>query len=162
MSSEKYYNTLKLTELFEKKKYSEIVYIIDFEIPDEKKSLELINLLGTCRLLLGSKTPEDLVLAIENFRIVFQKEKKIQTSNNAFRNVITAALELFQLSNHIKNLQKANEYFEEAILYFKKNENFFLKNELIILSILDIYKAQNDIENERYYLDILIKKEFLS
>ena len=74
MSSEKYYNTLKLTELFEKKKYSEIVYIIDFEIPDEKKSLELINLLGTCRLLLGSKTPEDLVLAIENFRIVFQKE----------------------------------------------------------------------------------------
>ena len=160
MSSEKYYNTLKLTELFEKKKYSEIVYIIDFEIPDEKKSLELINLLGTCRLLLGSKTPEDLVLAIENFRIVFQKEKKIQTSNNAFRNFITAALELFQLSNHIKNLQKANEYFEEAIFYFKKNENSFLNNELIILSILDIYKAQNDIENERYYLDILIKKEF--
>ena len=64
---EKNYN---FQDLFNQKKYSEIIYIIEFDLPDEKKNLSIINLLGVCRLLQNNRTKEDLILALDNFKSV--------------------------------------------------------------------------------------------
>ena len=60
-----------LLNLFKEKKYSELIYIIEYELSESQKNLSVINLLGVSRLLQKERTTKDIALAIENFKTVY-------------------------------------------------------------------------------------------
>ena len=148
-------------QLFNEKKYSEIIYIIDFELPDNKKNLSIINLLGVCRLLQNNRSREDVIQAIEEFKSVYTKEKQTETSSKAFRNFINAVADLYDFERSKENMDKAFKYFNEALDYFNKDESFFIKDEQVVLGIIRIYKRMVDMQNVRFYLGELIKRKHL-
>ena len=147
-----------LLSLFKKKKYSELIYIIEYELPDSQKNLSIINLLGVSRLLQKERTGKDLLLAIENFKTVYSKEKNSEISSKAFRNFVNASADLYDLEKKDYNIEKAFYYFNQALDVFSKQEDYFLNDELTTLSIIRIYKRLADIKKVKYYLGELIKR----
>lgn len=148
-------------QLFKEKKYSEIIYIIDFELPDSKKNLSIINLLGVCRVLQNNRSIDDLIQAIDEFKSVYTKEKQTETSSKAFRNFVNAVADLYDSERSKENIDKALKYFNEALDYFNKDESYFIKDEQVVLGIIRIYKRMVDMQNVRFYLGELIKRKYL-
>lgn len=154
---EKNYN---FQDLFNQKKYSEIIYIIEFDLPDEKKNLSIINLLGVCRLLQNNRTKEDLILALDNFKSVYKKEKHSEISLKAFRNYVNVAADLYDLDKSNSPPEKTHEHFEEALSFFYNDESYFLNDELSVLAIIRIHKRLLDINKVKFLLGELVKKKY--
>lgn len=154
---EKNYN---FQDLFNQKKYSKIIYIIEFELPDEKKNLSIINLLGVCRLLQNNRTKEDLILALENFKSVYKKERQTEISLTAFRNYVNVVADLYDLDKSEAQTKKTYGYFEEALNFFYNDESYFINDELSVLAIIRIHKRLLDINKVKFLLGELIKKKY--
>ena len=103
-----------LLNLFKEKKYSELIYIIEYELSESQKNLSVINLLGVSRLLQKERTTKDIALAIENFKTVYLKEKKPEISSQAFRNFVNASADLYDLEKKSLNIEKAFDYVRRS------------------------------------------------
>ena len=148
-----------LLNLFKEKKYSELIYIIEYELSESQKNLSVINLLGVSRLLQKERTTKDIALAIENFKTVYLKEKKPEISSQAFRNFVNASADLYDLEKKNLNIEKAFDYFNQALHIFNEKENYFLNDELVTLAIIRIYKRLVDIQKVMFYLEELIRRK---
>ena len=150
-----------LGKLFQEKRYSEIILIIENKIQENQKNSGLINLVGVCRLLKVDKAgKDDLTKAIEDFRKAYLKEKRTINSLEAFRNFIHTSVDLYDFENSLDNHSKVLKNFNEAIDYFKEDEDYFGNDPLLLLAIIRIYNRLIDLDNVRYYLDILDKKKY--
>ncbi len=69
-------NILRIQKLFDEKKYSELIFLIESEI--ENKSSAILNILAASRLL-RYETKETFELAISEFREAYLKEKNTPT-----------------------------------------------------------------------------------
>ena len=144
-----------LKKLFNEKKYSEIVDIIQNNIGTEDKNAGLLNLLGVCRLLEKSNTTT-LKLAIKDFKEAYLKEKNTPNAIHALKNFINASVDLFDYEFRYEEKNLHEEYFGEIFLYLNESKDFFEKNEELCKSIVRVYKRNLDLDKTIYYLKKII------
>ena len=119
----------------------------------------ILNLLGACRLLKGKSNKEDLSLALEDFRKAYLAENRTNHSKEAFVNFINVSVDLFEYENSKKNHELSLNNFKEAVVFFEKNEDFFLNDVRTVLAVVRIYKRLVDLERVNFCLKTLIKNK---
>ena len=151
-----------LKKLFDEKRYSEIILLIDHKIPEKQKNSALINLVGVCKLLKVKKVGKNnLSEAIEDFRKAYQKEKRTKNALEAFRNFINTSVDLYDFENTNENHQLLIKNFEEALDFFKNDQNYFSNDPQLLISIIRIYNRLVDLDKVRFYLNLLVEKNIL-
>jgi predicted O-linked N-acetylglucosamine transferase (SPINDLY family) len=148
---------INLKILFEKKKYSELIFIIENKIPNNQKNSGILNILGACRLLKEKANKKNLSLALNDFREAYLKEDKTNHSKEAFVNFINISIKLFEYENSSENHNKSLKNFKEATQFFKKNKDYFSKDKSIILAITRVYKRLVNLKEVNICLELLLK-----
>ena len=153
--------SLQLQSLFSKKKYLEIIEIIENETEENDRSAGLLNLYGVCKVLTYTNNLDDLILALQNFKKATQKESKTTIGLEALINYINVMVEIFDKEEaspksniEFKDLEEAISLFEKAILHFGYNCRLYL-------SIVRIYKRLNQINKSINYLEQIKKNNDL-
>ena len=147
--------TVVLKDLFEKKKYSEIINIIENKIEEEKKNSGLLNLLGVCKILKSNKK-EDIVSAVSNFRKAYLKEKGTPNSMHALKNFINSSMDVFDIDFRNENEDSRDEVFDEILTYFNENKNFFENNHTFLRAMMRVFKRNLDLKSAIYCLKKII------
>jgi len=139
---------LRIQKLFDEKRYSELIFLIESEI--ENKSSAILNILAASRLL-RYETKETFESAISEFREAYLKEKKTQHGFNAVKNFITT------ISNFFEYLHEdfKEDYFSECIAMFKEAEINFGYNKDLIKAIKNVFFRINNVDKLIYYLNKL-------
>jgi predicted O-linked N-acetylglucosamine transferase (SPINDLY family) len=148
---------INLKILFEKKKYSELIFIIENKIPNNQKNSGILNTLGACRLLKEKANKKNLSLALNDFREAYLKEDKTNHSKEAFVNFINISIKLFEYENSSENHNKSLKNFKEATQFFQKNKDYFSKDKSIILAITRVYKRLVNLKEVNVCLELLLK-----
>ena len=153
---------IDIQKLFQEKKYSEIILLLDYKIPENQKNCGLLNLLGVCRLLKvkGKINKEDYIRAINDFKKAFSKEKRTQNSLEAFKNFINVSVDLYNYENSTENHQKAYEFFKEILNIYDQDKDYFSKDEFLLLSLARIQTRLINLDKVREYLGKLVKNKF--
>ena len=153
--------SLQLQSLFSKKKYLEIIEIIENETEENDRSAGLLNVYGVCKVLTYTNNLDDLILALQNFKKATQKESKTTIGLEALINYINVMVEIFDIEEaspksniEFKDLEEAISLFEKAILHFGYNYRLYL-------SIVRIYKRLNQINKSINYLEQIKKNNDL-
>jgi len=147
--------TVILKDLFENKKYSEIIFIIENKINEEKKNSGILNLLGVSKLL-NSQNKENLLSAVNNFRQAYLKEKGTPNSMHGLKNFINASMDIFDIDFKEGKEKFDNEVFEEILIYFSENKIFFEKNHSFLRAMMRVFKRNLDLKNAIYCLKKII------
>ena len=151
---------IDIQKLFQEKKYSKIILLLDYKIPENQKNCGLLNLLGVCRLLKGKINKEDYIRAINDFKKAFSKEKRTQNSLEAFKNFINVSVDLYNYENSTENHQKAYKFFKEILNIYDQDKDYFSKDEFLLLSLIRIHTRLIDLDKVREYYGELIKNKF--
>ena len=151
---------IDIQKLFQEKRYSEIILLIDYKIPENQKNSGLLNLLGVCRLLEGKVSKEKFLLAINDFKKAFSKEIRTQNSLEAFKNFINVSVDLYECENSTENHQKAYKFFKEILNIYNQDKDYFSKDEFLLLSLIRIHTRLIDLDKVREYYGELIKNKF--
>ena len=123
-------------KLFEEKKFSEIIFLIENLENKEEISPGLLNLLGVSRLSQAGKKKDDYLLSLKNFESAYLKEKKSQIGLESLRNFINVTADYYTISDLPVSFDKVFEYFNEAIINFKYDRE-------LIHAIIRVYKNAN-------------------
>ena len=151
------YQNFDFKKLYEEKKYSEIISIIE-NFDDKDLNSGLINLCGACKLL-SDKSTDTLKSAISDFRKAYLREKKkTEHSFNALKNFINASIDLFDIEFRTNEKNLTNN-LEEIFLYFEENKEYFKKNESLTRALVRALIRNLDIENAVYYLNEIVDKD---
>ena len=134
--SKESFNFLKL---FEEKKFSLIISIIDKQFPETKKNSGLLNLSGVCKMSL-SHSNESLESAIVDFRKSYLKEKTSDNALLALRNFINASVILFDNKYHNDEFEIDKKIFNEILIYYNENKDYFEKNTALGMAIIKVFK----------------------
>ena len=57
---------VSIIKLFQEKKYSEVIFLIENKVPENQKNSSVLNLLGVSRILKGKLNKEDFLTRLEN------------------------------------------------------------------------------------------------
>ena len=106
---------VSIIKLFQEKKYSEVIFLIDNKVPENKKNSLALNLLGISKILKGKPNKEDFHSAIRDFKKAILKENRTQHSLEAFKNYINTSVELYNYDNSDENHQVVHKLFKEII-----------------------------------------------
>ena len=109
-------------QLFKEKKYSEILFILENEIQEEKITSGLLNLSGVCRMMSG-KSNESINL-FNDLEILLKETDK---NNYLFKNLVNASLYILIMSSGKMKPIKKN-FFDEIISVFHENKELFENN----------------------------------
>ena len=145
-----------LKKLFDEKKYSEIIDIIQNKISEKDKNSGLLNLLGVCKLL-NNSNEDSIKSAINEFRKSYLKEKKTPNAYHALKNFINASVDLFDIEFRSNGKVLSENIFKEIFLYLDENKDYFEKNEGHANSIVRVFKRYLDLDKLIYYLNIIVK-----
>ena len=145
--------SIDFLKLFQEKKYSLIVSIIENKLSSEKKTSDLLNLSGVCRMLLRKKSSDPLEPAINDFREAYSKETDENKLIHPIKNLINSSIIFFD-EEHSRNEKLMNKnFFDEIYKIYQQNKNLFEKNLELIKSILKVFKRTLDIKIYISYLD---------
>ena len=144
-----------LKKLFDEKRYSEIINIIQNKISEKDKNSGLLNLLGVCKLL-NSSNEDSIKSSIDDFRKSYLKEKNTTNAYHALKNFINASVDLFDIEFRSKGKVISENIFKEIFLYLDENKDFFEKNEGHANSIVRVFKRYLDLDKLIYYLNIIV------
>ncbi len=150
-------DTVDFAKLFQEKKYSLILSIID-KIAEDKKNSGLYNLSGVCKMSL-SHSNESLESAIKDFRKAYLKEKNSVNAYHALKNFVNASMILFDNKFPNNELEIEQNIFEEILKYYDENKDFFEKDFSNTTSIIRVFKKKLDIKKAIYHLKKIIEKE---
>ena len=144
--------------LFDQKKYTEIIEMIENDIKDEDINSGLINLLGVCKIL-RDNTRISLKEAINDFRKAYIRERNTKNAFEALKNLINVSMELFDLDfkENINNFPR--KLFEEIFSYLNENKSLFETEEEFALAIIRVFKRTLDVESVIYYLEKFINSK---
>ena len=149
---------INFQKLYLEKKYSEIISEIE-NLDEKQRSSGLLNLLGACKLL--RRDANDLISANSHFKAAYLKEKTTKIGLEALINFINSIAEIFDQKIEVIEDDQTSSFIDEAILYFDDADKYFGFNEKLILSIVRIYKRQNNLEKILFYLKKLIDNKCL-
>ena len=125
-------------ELFKQKQYSKVIFEITSETKQEERSAFLCNLLGLSRIANNKNNKEFLILAIEDFKFGYLKEKNTIHAIDGLANFITTSIFLI-------DLVKDYEFdFDEIFNFYKSSENFCINHRAINLAMAMVYRRLND------------------
>ena len=126
-------------QLFKEKKYSEILFILENEIQEEKITSGLLNLSGVCRMMSG-KSNESINSAINDFRNSFLKETDKNKSIEPFKNLVNASV--IDFDNEFRQNETAlrKNFFDVIISIFHENKELFENNHGLMKAILKYLK----------------------
>lgn len=146
----------QLKNLFDQKKFFEIISIIDkIEINDRNSGI--LNLRGVCKLL-SDKSVEALKSAIDDFREAYLREKNTQNGLNGLQNFINSSIDLFDLEFRSGSEDISEKIFDEIFLYFGEAKDFFSDNEIFNKAIIRVFKRTLDLKKVIFHLKKIIKK----
>lgn len=151
---------VNIQKLFQEKRYTEIIFVVDYKVPEKQKNSGLLNLLGVCRLLKGQPNKKEYLEAISDFKKAFLKEKRTQHSTEAFKNFINVSVDLYNCENSVENHEKAGEFFKEILFFYGEDKDFFSKDESIMISLARVQTRLVNIDKVREYYAELIKNKF--
>ena len=115
----------KIENLFEEKKYEELILFVNKFIKDQDRPPGLDALIGSCFFLKKKKTKEDLINSLKCYEQAFLKGKNSIHGLSGITNYIHVSLIGAQKSNDfLPFVQKAEKYFNESEKYFIKNPDF--------------------------------------
>jgi predicted O-linked N-acetylglucosamine transferase (SPINDLY family) len=151
---------VSIIKLFQEKKYSEVIFLIDNKVPENQKNSSVLNLLGVSRILKGKLNKEDFLLAIDNFKTATLKEHQTKNSLEAFKNFINISVELYDFDKSTENHKKVLKFFKEILNIYNQNKDFFSKDEFFLLSLIRVHVRLNDLDKVRENYEELIKNKF--
>ena len=151
---------INIQKLFQEKRYSEIILLLDYKIPENQKNSGLLNLLGASRLLKGEPSKEELLNAINDFKKAFLKEIRTQNSLEAFKNFINVSVDLYNYENSTKNHQKAYKFFKEILNIYDQDKDYFSKDEFLLHSLVRMHTRLINLDKVREIYGELIKNKF--
>ena len=133
-------------ELFNQRKYDEIINIIENNVDKKSRNAQLLNLLGACKLFKGTVSKNNLIDAIKIFEEAYLKESLNIHTVGAFNNFINSNVNLYDMDSSESSRSFCKEKFYQAISFYKKNYKFFDTNKTILLAFTRIYKRFADID----------------
>ena len=136
---------IKVKKLLVEKKFEEATILIENTFGNIKKTSEILNILGVCKLQKKNSSDFDLLSAIENFRDCYLKEKN---TNQGIEGLL----------NFIVSSTKANQY-DDSIKYFKETEIAMGYIPKLFHLIVNVYERLNEIENAIYYLKKIMEND---
>jgi len=149
---------LRIQRLFDEKRYSELIFLIESEI--ENKSSAILNILAVSRLS-RYENKETFQLAISEFKEAYLKEKKTEHGFNAIRNFILTKVKFFERYNSYNSEDIQEDFFDDCISMYNEAEiNFGFKRELVD-SITKVFHLINNIDKILYYYGKLYEKNDL-
>ena len=148
-------NSADLKKLYDEKKYSEIIDIIENKVSDQDRNSGQLNLLGVCKLL-NDTSKESLNSAKKDFRRAYLQEKNTQNGLLALKNFVNLSMDLFDKDFRLGN-DTSKEVFDEIFLYFNERKEVFQKEESFIRTIIRVFKRYLDLDNVILYLKKIIE-----
>ncbi len=139
-----------IADLFSKGEFEKVITKIEEFSSFEDRSPGLSSILGVCRMLKGSKSKNDLILALKDFQSAFNKSSDKNLSIEVLCNFISACLK------NVKHDKDAQNYLFDAKKMFDKAENRFGYNEKLFKYGVDLYNHFCDHNKLKYLLYQLI------
>ena len=146
---------IHLEELYNQKKFLEIITFITTKIQENEKSSKVLNLLGISRLAMKSEDQNNISLARNDFKNSFLKEKTSKSAIKGLSNFINSSLMYF-------HLKKEDIDFDEIISFHSEVKNFCESDLEINEGMISIYRILNDSKNIAFYLNKIIKSQKFS
>ena len=127
----------QLKDLFERKKYSQI--ILEIESMSGERDSFLHNLYGVCKTLSSKRNKEDLIIALDNFKNAYLKGKNSLQGFNSLENFANVSIEL-------ENYANAYNFFLDSIKLYEETEKQNIYNEKLVGAVSKVYKRLLNIE----------------
>jgi len=152
-------NIHKISILFKEKKFEELILHIEKNF--KYKSAQILNILAVSRLL-KFKDANSMILALQEFKEAYIKEKKTKYGLEALINFINTASDLYESLNIAQEkIFKSSDYLDESNSFFKEAELHFGYNKKLISAVLRVFKFQCQIKKVLFYYKLLLDKEEL-
>ena len=150
---------IELQNLFKKKEYSKLIFLIENTIEEEDRSGQILNILGAAKMLKGPKNRQIIESAVINFKDSYLKLNQHESCLDSLINLINSTCDLFDLPESTNNFF---DNFSQLINFFNNSKVMFGNNEKLILSMVRVYKRLNDLDNALLLLNELVKANVLS
>tara|TARA_Y100000996_G_scaffold404470_1_gene378594 strand:+ start:1014 stop:2672 length:1659 start_codon:yes stop_codon:yes gene_type:complete len=135
-------NNIKYKKLFEEKKYSELIFLIETSKNEKDLSAGELNLLGVTKLSVDRKK-ETIISSLKNFEAAFLKEKNTPIGLDAVKNFINLTVDLYKFPETEIDVEKTLNYFEESKNYWGYDKNLMLAIKRLYWRLNDVKKVQS-------------------
>ena len=137
-------------QLFREKNYTEVISIIEQNIKINDRTPDLLNLCGVSRLLKKNNNKMDIISALNDFELYYNKSKKNFQKIEAVCNFITTCVVNSQkFIEVVQEFKKAKKLFEECISIVGYDEKLYIRG-------VDLYKYTLDHSKNRKLLNEFI------
>ena len=113
-----------ISRLFNEKNYNEVILKIEQNIKINDRPPDLTNLCAVSKLLKANRSKDDVISALNDFEVYYQKSyknfQKIEAVSNFIATCITNVQEFNEIIPYFKKAQKLYEDCEEKIGYDRK------------------------------------------
>ena len=113
-----------ISRLFNEKNYNEVILKIEQNIKINDRPPDLTNICAVSKLLKANRSKDDVISALNDFEVYYQKSyknfQKIEAVSNFIVTCITNVQEFKEIIPYFKKAQKLYEDCEEKIGYDKK------------------------------------------
>ena len=144
-------NRSEYKKLFEEKKYSELIFLIQTSKNENELLAGEHNLLGVTRLLI-QKNKENILLSLINFENAYLKEKNTKVGLDALTNFINLKVDLYKISKSEIDVKKTLAYFDEAKEFWRYDKN-------LMLAIKRFYWCLNEVDKVQSVLTEMINNQ---
>ncbi len=142
---------IEYKKLFEEKRYSELIFLIETSKNEKDLSSGELNLLGVTKLLIN-KNKETIISSLKNFETAFLKEKNTKIGLDALKNFINLTVDLYKFPETEIDVEKTLNYFEEA-----KSKWGYDKN--LLLAIKRLYWKLNEVKKVQLVLSEMLENQ---
>jgi len=144
-------NNKEYKKLFEEKKYSELIFLIQTSKNENELLAGEHNLLGVTRLLI-QKNKENIILSLDNFENAYLKEKTTKIGLDGLKNYINLKVDLYKFSKSEIDVEKTLAYFHEAKEFWRYDKN-------LMLAIKRFYWCLNEVDKVQSVLSEMINNQ---
>ena len=113
-----------ISRLFKEKNYNEVILKIEQNIKINDRPPDLTNLCAVSKLLKANRSKDDVISALNDFEVYYQKSyknfQKIEAVSNFIATCITNVQEFNEIIPYFKKAQKLYEDCEKKIGYDRK------------------------------------------
>ncbi|MDC3184717.1 hypothetical protein OA968_01335 [Candidatus Pelagibacter sp.] len=140
-------------QLFREKNFNKVISMIEQNVEINKRTPDLLNLCGVSRLLKENNDKVDIISALTDFELYYNKSKKNFQKIEAVCNFITTCVVNAQkFIEIVPEFKKAKKLFEHCISEVGYNEKLYISG-------ADLYKYTLDHSKNRNLLNELIKNK---
>ena len=146
---------IELQDLYNKKKYSEIIFEITSKIDEKDRNAGLFVLLGISRMSINKKDKDQISLAVQDFKKGYLLEKESTNSLNALTNLVVA-------SSILSDFEGVTVDFDEIISFYETSPKPFKDQRPINIAMSTMYSRLSDYKGMVFHLEKIIRsKEFV-